>query len=259
MELGLHGRVCVVTGASRGIGLAVARRLAGEGARVLLVARGAEALERAAGVCEGAEWLAADVTEPGAAERIVAACAERIGEIDVLVNNAGTMAIRAIDELTDEDYERQWRLSVLAPLRLMREAAPRMARRGWGRIVNVSSSSGKRPGSRNVAYGVGKAGLLSLSRAYADRWAAEGVLVNAVTPGPVDSELWTAPGGLGEQVAGPGRAAEAIAAAAAKLPLGRFAQPGEIADVIVFLCSERASTVAGAAWSADGGAVPVII
>ena len=124
----------------------------------------------------------------------------------------------------------------------------------------MSSSSGKRPGQRNVAYSVTKAAQLSLSRAFADRWAAENVLVNAVTPGPVATELWTATGGLGEQVAGEGRAGEAIAAAAAaKIPLGRFAEPQEIADVIAFLCSERASTVTGAAWSADGGAVPVII
>jgi 3-oxoacyl-[acyl-carrier protein] reductase len=259
MDLGLEGKVCVVTGASRGIGLETARRLCAEGARVLFVAREAGALERAAADCGDAEWLACDVTAADAPDQIVATCAEQMGGIDVLVNNAGTSSIRALDDLTDEDYEQQWRLNVMAPQRLMREAAPRMAARGWGRIVNVSSSSGKRPGQRNVAYGVTKAALLSLSRAYADRWAADGVLVNAVAPGPVTSELWTGPGGLGEQVKGEGRAQEAIDEAAAKLPLGRFATPGEIADVIVFLCSERASTVAGAAWSADGGAVPVII
>jgi 3-oxoacyl-[acyl-carrier protein] reductase len=249
MELGLTGKVCVVTGASRGIGLETARRLCAEGARVLFVARDGEALEAAAEGC-GGEFLAVDVTSPEADRRIVATCAEQMGGIDVLVNNAGTSRAVALDELTDEDFEEQWRLHVLAPFRLMREAAPRMASRGGGRIVNVSSSSGKRPGQRNVAYSVTKAALLSLSRSFADRWASENVLVNAVAPGP---------GGLGEQAAGEGRAQEAIDAAAAKIPLGRFAQPGEIADVIAFLCSERASTVAGAAWSADGGAVPVII
>jgi 3-oxoacyl-[acyl-carrier protein] reductase len=258
MELGLTGKVCVVTGASRGIGLETARRLCAEGARVLFVARDGEALEAAAEGC-GGEFLAVDVPSPEADRRIVATCAEQMGGIDVLVNNAGTSRAVALDELTDEDFEEQWRLHVLAPFRLMREAAPRMASRGGGRIVNVSSSSGKRPGQRNVAYSVTKAALLSLSRSFADRWASENVLVNAVAPGPVATELWTGPGGLGEQAAGEGRAQEAIDAAAAKIPLGRFAQPGEIADVIAFLCSERASTVAGAAWSADGGAVPVII
>jgi 3-oxoacyl-[acyl-carrier protein] reductase len=258
MDLGLEGKVCVVTGASRGIGLETARRLCAEGARVLFVARDGDALEEASESC-GGEFLAIDVTVADAAERIVATCAEQMGGVDVLVNNAGTSRSLALDEMTDAEMDEQWRLHVMAPFRLMQCAAPRMAARGAGRIVNVSSSSGKRPGQRNVAYSVTKAAQLSLSRAFADRWAGEGVLVNAVTPGPVTTGLWTAPGGLGEQIAGEGRAQEAIDAAAAKLPLGRFAEPAEIADVILFLCSERASTVAGAAWSADGGAVPVII
>jgi 3-oxoacyl-[acyl-carrier protein] reductase len=258
MDLGLTDKVCVVTGASRGIGLEVARRLCQEGAKVLFVGRDAEALERVAEDCD-AEYLACDVTDPDADRRIVATCAEQMGGIDVLVNNAGTSRSVALDDLTDEDFEEQWRLHVMAPFRLMREAAPRMASRGGGRIVNVSSSSGKRPGQRNVAYSVTKAAELSLSRAFADRWAKANVLVNAVTPGPVATELWTGAGGLGEQIAGPGRAQEAIEDAAAKIPLGRFAEPQEIADVIVFLCSARASNVTGAAWSADGGAVPVII
>jgi 3-oxoacyl-[acyl-carrier protein] reductase len=258
MDLGLQGKVCVVTGASRGIGLAVARRLCEEGSRVLFVARDAEALEEAAEGC-GGEYLAVDVTSPEADRRIIATCAEQMGGVDVLVNNAGTSRSVPLDDLTDDDFDEQWRLHVLAPFRLMQEAAPRMAARGAGRIVNVSSSSGKRPGQRNVAYSVTKAALLSLSRAFADRWAAENVLVNAVAPGPVATELWTGPGGLGEQIAGEGRAQEAVDAAAAKIPLGRFAEPHEVADVIVFLCSQRASTVTGAAWSADGGAVPVIL
>src|SRR3954447_8239780 len=258
MDLGLEGKVCVVTGASRGIGLETAKRLCAEGARVLFVARDEQLLAKVSEEC-GADYIACDVTEPEADRIIIAACAEQMGGIDVLVNNAGTSRAVALDDLTDRDFDEQWRLHVLAPFHLMHDAAPRMAARGGGRIVNVSSSSGKRPGQRNVAYSVTKAAQLSLSRAFADRWAPEGVLVNAVTPGPVATELWTGAGGLGEQIAGEGRAQEAIDAAAAKIPLGRFAQPGEIADVIVFLCSARASTVTGAAWSADGGAVPVII
>src|SRR3954469_5665546 len=258
MDLGLAEKVCVVTGASRGIGLAVARRLCEEGARVLFVARDADALERAAEDC-GGEYLACDVTDPDADRRIIATCAEQMGGIDVLVNNAGTSRAVKLDDLTDADFDEQWQLHVMAPFRLMREAAPRMASRGGGRIVNVPSSSGKRPGQRNVAYSVTKAAELSLSRAFADRWASENVLVNAVTPGATASELWVGEGGLGEQIAGPGRAQEAVAAAAEKVPLGRFGEPEEIADVIAFLCSARASNVTGAAWSADGGAVPVII
>jgi 3-oxoacyl-[acyl-carrier protein] reductase len=258
MDLGLEGKVCVVTGASRGFGLETARRLCAEGAKVLFVAREPDALEAAAEGC-GGEFLAIDVTAPDAADRIVATCAEQMGGIDVLVNNAGVARNVPVDELDEAEFEAQMALHVLAPFRLMHCAAPRMAARGWGRIVNVSSSSGKRPGMTNGAYSVSKAAQLSLSRVFADRWAKEGVLVNAVTPGPATTAMWTGPGGLGEQVAGEGNAAEAIARAGEKLPIGRFGEPGEIADVIVFLCSERASNVSGAAWSVDGGAVPVIL
>jgi 3-oxoacyl-[acyl-carrier protein] reductase len=201
------------------------------------------------------------VTEPEAAQRIVATCAEQMGGIDVLINNAGTSFARPLDELTDEDWHGQYDLHVMAPMRLMREAAPRMAARGGGRIVNVTSSAGKRPSLTNAAYSVTKAAQLSLSRLFADAHAAEGVLVNAVAPGPVSTPLWLAEGGMAEQLAqrtGSTRE-EALVAQQAKVPLGRFAEPGEIADVIAFLCSERASTVAGAAWSADGGTVNIII
>jgi len=150
---------------------------------------------------------------------------------------------------------------VLAPMRLMRAAAPVMADAGWGRIVNVTSSSGKRPSSMNPAYGVAKSAELALSRSFAEHWAPRGVLVNAVAPGPAATELWTGDGGMGEQVAERhgGTVDDALANLGAQLPLGRVARAGEIADVVTFLCSERASTVVGAAWSADGGAVRTIV
>jgi 3-oxoacyl-[acyl-carrier protein] reductase len=258
MDLGLDGKRCLVTGASKGIGRATAALLAQEGARLLLVARDRDGLAEAAP--KGAEILAADVTAPDAGERLVAAAVERLGGLDALVNNAGTSFIKPLGDLTDEDWDGQWQLNVRAPERLMRAAAPLMAEAGWGRIVNVVSSSGKRPSLRNAAYSVTKAAQLSLSRAYADAWAGRGVLVNAVAPGLTASELWMGRGGLADQTAAAGgedrRAV--LEAAAAKLPLGRFAQPEEIASVSVFLCSERASDVAGAAWSVDGGTVPLM-
>src|SRR3954462_15032329 len=260
MDFGLNDRVCVVTGASRGIGRALCAQLAAEGARVLMVARNEEALEEAADEI-GAEWMSADVTDPDVPGRIVACAAEQMGRLDVLVNNAGTSFARPPDELTDADWQGQWELHVMASMRLMRAAAPRMAEAGGGRIVNVASSAGKRPSLTNVAYAVTKAGQLSLSRAWADLWADKGVLVNAVAPGPVSSELWMAEGGLGDQHAkakGVSRE-EALEAQAGKVPLGRFAEPEEIASVCLFLCSERAGTVTGAAWSADGGTVQIIV
>jgi len=266
MDLGLRDRACIVTGASSGIGKATAIALAAEGASELLIARGEEALEQAAVECRQAgapavEVLALDVTDAAAGERVASACLERFGRLDVLVNNAGTSAARALGELTDADWEQQWELNVMAPMRLMRAAAPAMAERGWGRIVNVCSSSGKRPGQRNVAYSVTKAGQLSLSRAFADAYAKQGVLVNAITPGPVRSELWMAPGGMADQVAAARGTTrdEALQSVATGVPLGRFGTPQEIANVIAFLCSEAASNVDGAAWSVDGGTVAVLI
>jgi 3-oxoacyl-[acyl-carrier protein] reductase len=262
MELGIEGRSCVVTGASRGIGLATARALAAEGARVLMVARSSETLAEAVEQVEGeAAGLAIDVTVPGAAAAIIDECAHVFAPVDVLVSNAGTSRARGLEELTDEDWEEQWALHVMASMRLMRAAAPGMASRGWGRIVNVGSSSGKRPSLSNAAYSVSKAAQLALSRVFADTYAGRGVLVNAVAPGPVASPLWMAEGGLADQAAekqGVSRE-EALEAARGKIPLGRFGTEDEIAAVIAFLCSERAADVVGASWSVDGGSVPLFI
>jgi 3-oxoacyl-[acyl-carrier protein] reductase len=266
MDLGLSDRACLLTGGSRGIGRQVATQLVAEGANVLILGRGEEALTETVRECGAAgpgraEWLALDITAPGAADEAVKACRERFGGVEVLVNNASRSVTRSLEELTDEDWQGDWDINVMAPMRLMRAAVPEMAERGWGRVVNVSSSSGKRPGQRNVAYSVSKAAELSLSRAFADFYAPRGVRINAVTPGPVASELWLEPGGLADQTAearGISRE-EVIQSTAAGLPVRRLAAPEEIAAVIVFLCSERASNVAGAAWSADGGAVPVIL
>jgi 3-oxoacyl-[acyl-carrier protein] reductase len=201
------------------------------------------------------------VTEPDAGERVVAECLERFGTVDVLVNNAGTSYARSLDELADADWQEQWDLHVMASLRMMRAAAPHMADAGGGRIVNVCSSAGKRPSLTNAAYSVTKAAQLSLSRVFADTWASKGVLVNAVAPGAVESPLWMAEGGMADQVAaaqGISRE-QALEAQRAKIPLGRFGTEEEIAAAIVFLCSERASNVTGAAWSVDGGTVPIIL
>ncbi len=257
--------MCAVTGASQGIGRATAVALAAEGATVVLVGRREEGLADTAQACEEAGGRAAtlvlDVTHPLVGERLLDICLGRLERLDVLVNNAGTSAVRSVEQLTDEEWQAQWDLHVMAPMRLMRAAAPVMALRGWGRIVNVASSSGKRPGRTNMAYNVTKAAELSLSRSFADLYADRGVLVNAVAPGMVDSDMWTAPGGLGDQIAqAQGITREqAIENAAERIPRGRFGTEREIASVITFLCSEPASNVIGAAWSVDGGSVPSII
>ncbi len=260
----------MVTGASRGIGRETARLLCAEGAQVLLVARSADALAQAADECGRAgapahgraAAAALDVTDPDAGERIVKEAQERFGAVEVLVNNAGTARWRDLDDVPDDDWYEAWEVNVMAPLRAMRAAAPGMAERGWGRIVNVSSTAGKRPSANMAEYSVAKAAELSLSRLFADRYAARGVMVNAICPGPTKSELWMEHGGLLDQsreLSGAGSREEALEAAGAKRPAGRLADVEEVAGAIVFLCSQHASYVSGAAWSVDGGTVQVII
>ncbi|MGN6167765.1 MAG: SDR family NAD(P)-dependent oxidoreductase [Solirubrobacteraceae bacterium] len=261
----MRERACIVTGASGGLGGAAAEMLAHEGAAILLVGRREDRLRARAQRCTElggrALPLALDLTTADAGDRVVAVCEAEFGRVDVLINAAGTTAARALEELTDEDWQRQWELHVLAPMRLMRAAAPLMAQRGFGRIVNICSSSGKRPSSTNMAYSVTKAAELSLSRSFADLYAGRGVLVNAVAPGPVADDVWLAPGGLADELAQKNRVSreEVLARTASNVPLGRLGSAEEVAAVIVFLCSEQASNVAGAAWSVDGGSVPVII
>ena len=270
MDLGLKERACVVTGASSGIGRETALQLCAEGAKVLLVARGEKRLEaateeaaRAAERSGGAaSSLSLDVTAEDAGARMLVACEELFGSLDVLVNNAGAARWRDLDDVPDEDWRAQYELNVMAPLRAMRAAIPPMVERGWGRVVNVCSTAGKRPSAAMAEYSVAKAAELSLSRLFADRYAKTGVLVNAVAPGPVEAEMWMEPGGLLDQsrdLSGADSREEALAEAGSKRPIGRLAQPEEIAATIVFLCSERASYVAGAAWSVDGGTVQVIV
>jgi 3-oxoacyl-[acyl-carrier protein] reductase len=266
MDLGLAGRACLVTGASRGIGRETAKMLCAEGAGVLLVGRDEsrlrEAAEEAAAGGGRAATLALDITEPDAAERMLGRAAEELGSLDVLVNNAGVARWRDLDDVPEEDWRAAYELNVIAPMKLMRAAIPGMEERGWGRVVNVCSTAGKRPSGSMPEYSVAKAAELSLSRLFADRHAKNGVLVNAICPGPTESEMWMAPGGLldeSKDLAGAASREEALATAGGKRPIGRLAEVGEIASAIVFLCSERASYVSGATWSVDGGTVQVII
>jgi 3-oxoacyl-[acyl-carrier protein] reductase len=266
MDLGIAGRACVVTGGSRGIGLETARQLRAEGAKVLLVARDAGVLDDAAEGLDGGDQevvtLPLDITVEDAGEQMLGAALEAFGGVDVLVNNAGAVRHRDVFEVPDKDWRGQYELNVMAPLRAMKAIAPAMAERGWGRIVNVCSTAAKRPSQLMPDYSVAKAAELSLSRLFADHFVKEGVLVNAICPGAALTEMWTEPGGLLDQAVERTGAADrdaALAEASASRPDGRFASAAEIAAAIVFLCSEQASYVAGAAWSVDAGAVQVII
>ena len=240
-----------MTGSTGGIGRATAELLAGEGAHVVTCGRG-----EGPGVGE-ASHVVADLSQPGEPERVVA----EAGALDVLVNNVGYAEQRDFLALTDRDWDEAWQLNVMSFVRAIRAAVPVMQGRGGGVIVNVSSTAGKRPSTGMPEYSVTKAAVLSLSRLVADLYAGAGIRCNAVTPGPTATEAWLGDGGLADQQAartGKTRA-EVLEAVGKGRPLGRLAEPEEIAAVVAFLCSDRASYVTGAAWSADGGTVPIII
>jgi len=253
VELGLRDRVCVVTGSTGGIGRAVATMLAEEGARVVTSGR-----SEAPGVGE-ALHVAGDLADPDAPAELTRRAMD-LGPIACLVNNVGIAYQTDFDALTDAQWDEMWQLNVMSYIRTIRTALPKMRERG-GSIVNVSSTAGKRPSTSMPNYTVTKAAVLSLSRLVADLYAQDGIRCNAVAPGPTATNAWLAPGGLADQQAartGTSRD-EVLAAVASGRPLGRLAEAEEIAAVIVFLCSDRASYVTGSAWSVDGGTVPIII
>jgi 3-oxoacyl-[acyl-carrier protein] reductase len=256
LELGLTDRVSLVTGSTEGIGRETARLLAEEGARVVTCGR------REGGPEVGeALHIAADLSQPAAPHDVVTAVEEQVGPVEILVNNVGFAEIRAFDEVTEEDWEQLWQLNVMSYVRAIQAVLPGMRERGAGRIVNVSSTAGKRPSTGMPDYSVTKAAVLSLSRLVADLYARDGILCNAVTPGPTASPAWLGDGGLADQTAQrSGKSRQEVLADVGKgRPLGRLAEPEEIASVIVFLCSDRANYVTGAAWSVDGGTVPIIL
>ena len=257
MDLGLRDRVCLVTGSTGGIGLATAKLLAAEGANVAVTGRTAARVERARAEADAAVGVVADLAEPAAAARLVA----EVGPVDCLVNNVGEAYQVGFEDLTDEHWNSMWALNVMSYVRCIRAVLPAMRDAKRGVIVNVSSTAGKRPSTGMPNYSVTKAAVLSLSRLVADLYAQDGIRCNAVAPGPTATEAWLGDGGLADQqaVRTDKTRVEVLGSVGAGRPLGRLAEPDEIAAVICFLCSERSSYVTGAAWSADGGTVPIII
>jgi 3-oxoacyl-[acyl-carrier protein] reductase len=261
MDLGLRDRVCIVTGSTAGIGLETARLLAAEGARVVVNGRDGERVEAARAETRAALGVACDLADPDASVELVAQTEAALGPVHCLVNNVGSAYQVGFEDVTDEQWDSMWQLNVMSYVRCIRAVLPAMKSAGSGTIVNVSSTAGKRPSTGMPNYSVTKAAVLSLSRLVADLYAKHGIRCNAVAPGPTATAAWLGDGGLADQQASASSKTreEVLEAVGTGRPLGRLAEPGEIAGVIAFLCSERASYVTGAAWSADGGTVPIII
>jgi NAD(P)-dependent dehydrogenase (short-subunit alcohol dehydrogenase family) len=254
VDLGLAGTVAVVTGAGKGIGLAIARGLHAEGARVVAGSR--TVTPELAAV---AEAVAVDLGTPDGPARLVAAAG---GRVDILVNNVGIAPPRPDGFLTvtDEMWSTTWNLDLMVAVRAMRAVLPLMVAAGGGSIVNVASLNARLPDPLVVDYSAAKAALVNVAKSVSKEFGGRGVRVNNVDPGPVATDLWLGAGGVAETVgaAGGQRPEDIAAAAAAGMLTGRFTRPEEVADLVVFLAGPRAGNITGADVVIDGGMVTTI-
>jgi 3-oxoacyl-[acyl-carrier protein] reductase len=257
METGLRGKIAMVSGASKGIGRAIATTLAAEGANLSLCARGADGLRVLARELEdkhGVTCLAvpADLNEASAIRGWVAATTERFGGIDILINNAGAAAGGAFLTLPDHVWLESWNLKLFGYIRVAREVFPHLVRRGAGRIVNVIGIGGVQPMENYMVGGAANAALVNFTKALADEGAPHGILVTGVNPGATKTERWdTMLGRWGEAKNIPPQEAEREILAG--VPLRRAGTPQEIANLVVFLASDLASYMTGTTINVDGG------
>jgi NAD(P)-dependent dehydrogenase (short-subunit alcohol dehydrogenase family) len=262
MDLELKGRVAVVTGASRGIGLAVVRTLLDEGARVVAASRSRSSELDAL----GGELLhvPADFMDADAPAEVIARALERYGAIDVLVNNVGgpppgtKMPQFGFLELSDGGWCEMFEFNLFSAVRACRAAIPAMIERGGGAIVNVSSGHGRQPSAINVGYGAAKAAMINFTKALSEEFGSQGIRVNGVCPGPVRTPWWTDEGGAADIMAArTGADRESVMTTVApemmQLATGRLAEPQEIADAVVLLASPRSASTTGTEFVVDSG------
>lgn len=263
MDLKLNGHVAVVTGASKGIGLAIARTLRDEGARVVAVSRKGNAeIDGLAGA--DFRHVMVDLMDPDAPARVVATAVEEFGGLDILVNNAGGpppgVSLPRFSFLapTDADWREMFEFNLFSVVRAVRAAIPHLLARGGGSIVNISSGSARQPAAMNVDYGAAKAGLNNLTKALSVEFAPQGIRVNTVSPGPVLTPWWTDAGGAADIIAaqaGTDRDSvlTSVAPAMMGLATGRLLDPQEIADVVALLASPRSASTTGSEFVVDAG------
>ena len=261
MDLRLAGKTAVVTGASKGIGLAVTKALVGAGAHVVAGSRTPgkhlPLLEEGGHV----SFVSVDLAQPGAAEELIAAATYR-GGIDVLINNVGGATVRpgGLSSISDDDWRATWDLNVMGVVRPTRAALPEIERRGGGSIVIVSSISAYAPGPDTYDYCAAKAAVRNFAKALSKDLAPKNIRVNSVSPGPVSTARFTEPGGVVDDLAAArGQTADEVRAELASAsPTGRFTTPDEVADLVVFLSSDRAGNITGSDYRIDGGYVATV-
>jgi NAD(P)-dependent dehydrogenase (short-subunit alcohol dehydrogenase family) len=259
MDLNLAGKVAVVTGAGAGIGLAITNALAEEGAHVIAGSRSTETLDG----LDRVTAVAGDLTEPSAPEQLIRRAVDDHGRLDVLVNNVGAVRLRleGFLAMSDEDFEWALQLNFFISLRATRAALGHLVVHGGGAIVNVASVNAfYHPDGAVIDYGAAKAALVNLTKALSQEFGPKGVRINAVSPGPVDTNLWLGEHGVAETVAAAtgvdaATARERIVAGMGGIPSGRFTTPAEVATLVVLLASPRTANVTGANYVIDGGLI----
>lgn len=252
INLDLTGRTAIVTGASMGIGASSVKLLADHGATVAFCARGHAAVDELAGYSSSVHGYVADMSDAESTNDFLSGVDDDLGDVDILINNVGASPSRNFLYMQDDDWEQLFQLNMMSAVRCSRAVLPRMRARQWGRIVMISTVGALYPNAALIDYAATKAAMISTAKALAGKYGRDGVLVNSVLPGLVHTAMWDR--AAGELAEASGKTADEILAGNAKgVPVGRYATPEEVANVVVFLCSEAASYVNGQAISVDGG------
>jgi len=260
MDLGLAGRVALVTGGSQGIGRDIARTLAAEGADVAICARRTDVLEATAGELRASGRdvvaVAADVATPDGVARVADAVHDHFGRVDILINNAGKGSPKPLLELTDEEWYASIDLNLMSAVRMCRACVPGMRERGWGRIVNIGSRVGREPDAFFGPYAASKAALINFSKTLANAFSPDGVLTNCVVPGLIKGEAVQQAAERSADATG--KTVEEVYEATLRkrpIPVGRLGEPSDVSGLVALLVSERGSWITGSCFTVDGGIV----